>query len=63
MLTNYDGTSLEGFVRITKAGTLGQLEVDVDGGGDNFVTLAYIRNGRGLDAEQLWTDGDLLIIA
>ena len=63
MLTNYDGSSIAGHVRIVSQGTLGMLEVDADGGGDDFVAIAQIRNGRHLDAEQLWIDGDLLIIA
>ena len=61
MLSNYDGSSIAGHVRIEKQGTIGRLEVDVDGGGDNFIPLVYIRGGRGLDAQDLWTGDDLLI--
>ncbi|MCP1169281.1 family 16 glycosylhydrolase [Limimaricola litoreus] len=61
ILTGYDGLGILGHIRIAAQGTMGRLEVDVDGGGDNFTMLAYIRNGRALDAETLWTNGDILI--
>ena len=62
MFTGYDGTDISGFVQIVAQGTKGRIEVDLDGGGDDFTMLAYIRNGRYLDAETLWHDGDLLIV-
>ncbi|WP_281826331.1 family 16 glycosylhydrolase [Jannaschia rubra] len=61
ILSGFDGSDLSGHIRIVNQGTLGRIEIDADGGGDDFAMLAYIRNGRGLDAAQLWADGDILI--
>ena len=61
MLSNYDGSSIAGHVRIADQGTIGRLEVDADGGGDDYVPLVSIRDGRGLDAQELWAGDDLVI--
>ena len=47
-------------MRIADQGTIGRLEVDADGGGD-YVPLVSIRDGRGLDAQELWAGDDLLV--
>ncbi|MEM8848688.1 MAG: hypothetical protein AAGE03_01500, partial [Pseudomonadota bacterium] len=61
ILTGFDGADLSGHIQIARQGTLGLIQVDMDGGGDAFVQIGIIRNGRNLDAQTMFDDGDLLI--
>ncbi|MEM7641564.1 MAG: type I secretion C-terminal target domain-containing protein, partial [Pseudomonadota bacterium] len=61
LLTGFDGSDLSGHVEIVAQGTLGAIQIDADGGGDSFVAFGIIRNGRNLDAQTMFDDGDLLI--
>ena len=47
------------WMRFTKVGTLGELQVDLDGNG--FATLASFRNGRELTVDQLMSAGALAV--
>ncbi len=49
------------FVQITDNGTHSFLKIDADGGGDNFVQIAFLVNVTGLTDEQaLETSGNLI---
>ena len=50
------------FVQITDDGTHSYLSVDVDGGADNFVQIAELRNVTGLTDEQALVDDGYLIV-
>ncbi|MCP5347359.1 MAG: type I secretion C-terminal target domain-containing protein [Gammaproteobacteria bacterium] len=63
LLTAYDPLSdaITDFVQITDDGTDSTLKVDVDGGADNFVTIATIEGITGLtDEAALETSGNLI---
>lgn len=53
---------LTDFVQITDDGTHTTVSVDQNGGGDNFVAVASLRNVTGLtDEDQLVSDGNLIV--
>lgn len=53
---------LTDFVQITDNGTDTTVSVDQNGGGDNFVAIATLRNATGLtDEDQLVSDGNLIV--
>jgi Ca2+-binding RTX toxin-like protein len=63
LLTEYDPLTeaLTDFVQITTSASHSNLAVDVDGGGNNFVHFAQIRNVTGLtDEDALVASGNLL---
>jgi len=63
LLTGYDPLTdaIEDFVQITDNGTHSYLAVDTDGGADNFVQVAELRNVTGLtDEDALETAGNLI---
>ncbi len=64
LLTAYDPLTdaITDFVRITDNGTNSFVAVDVDGGSDNFRTLAAIHNTTGLTDEQALVDNGTLIV-
>lgn len=54
--------ALSDFVQITDDGTDSTVSVDQDGGGDNFVAVATVKNVTGLtDEDQLVLDGNLIV--
>ncbi len=63
ILSGYDPLTdaITDFVQITESGSNSYLNVDADGGADNFVQIAYLYNAIGLtDEEALETAGDLI---
>jgi len=63
LLIGYDPLTdaITDFVQITESGTNSYLNVDADGGADNFVQVAYIYNETGLtDEDALQTSGNLI---
>lgn len=63
LLIGYDPLTdaITDFVQITESGGSSYLNVDADGGADNFVQVAYIHNATGLtDEEALETSGNLI---
>ena len=63
ILSGYDPLTdaITDFVQITESGSNSYLNVDADGGADNFVQIAYLYNTTGLtDEEALETSGDLI---
>lgn len=65
LLSNYDPLTdaISDFVQFTTSGSTnahGAISVDVDGGADNFVLIAYITDQPSLDAETLETSGNLI---
>jgi len=67
LLIGYDplADAIGDFVSFTSAGSTGAhgaISIDVDGGADNFVLIAYITNQPNLDAETLETSGNLITV-
>tara|TARA_R110000868_G_scaffold390055_10_gene659585 strand:- start:4017 stop:7256 length:3240 start_codon:yes stop_codon:yes gene_type:complete len=65
LLQGYDAVTdaITDFVQITESGSNSYLSVDADGGGDNFVQIAYIYNETGLtDEDALETSGNLITV-
>ena len=65
VLSGYDPLTdaITDFVQITESGSNSYLNVDADGGADNFVQIAYLYNVTGLtDEEALETAGDLVTV-
>jgi Ca2+-binding RTX toxin-like protein len=63
LLIGYDPLTdaITDFVQITESGGSSYLNVDADGGADNFVQVAYIYNATGLtDEDALETSGNLI---
>jgi Ca2+-binding RTX toxin-like protein len=63
LLIDYDPLTdaITDFVQITESGGSSYLNVDTDGGADNFVQVAYIYNATGLtDEDALETSGNLI---
>ena len=63
LLIGYDPLTdaITDFVQITESGSNSYLNVDADGGADNFVQVAYIYNETGLtDEDALETSGNLI---
>ena len=63
LITGYDPLTdaISDFVQITESGSNSYLNVDANGGADNFVQVAYIYNQTGLsDEEALETSGNLI---
>jgi Ca2+-binding RTX toxin-like protein len=63
ILNGYDPLTdaITDFVQITEDGSNSYLNVDADGGADNFVQIAYLYNATGLtDEEALETSGNLI---
>ncbi|WP_444994749.1 Ig-like domain-containing protein [Aliikangiella sp. IMCC44359] len=63
LLEGYDPLTdaLTDFVQITESGSNSYLSVDANGGGDNFIQVAYIYNQTGLtDENALETSGNLI---
>ncbi len=63
LLVNYDALAdaISDFVQITDSGVHSVLAVDVNGGADNFVSIATLHNVTGLsDEEALETSGTLI---
>jgi Ca2+-binding RTX toxin-like protein len=60
VLENYDG-NIDGFVRFVAGGSGVLFQVDFDGGGDNFVTLATLAglSATTINAQQMLDDGNL----
>src|SRR5690606_11834630 len=65
ILTGYDplDSDLADFVRLTEAGRNTKLEVDVDGAlnGGNFVHIATLSRTNSLDADDMLTNGLLIL--
>lgn len=66
--TSYDGGlggPLSDFVKIEPAGADGQLQIDADGsvGGPNWITLAILLGGAGLDLGTLLLHGNLDVVS
>ncbi len=65
LLIGYDPLTdaITDFVQITESGSNSYLNVDADGGADNFVQVAYIYNETGLtDEDALETSGNLITV-
>ena len=65
LLEGYDPLTdaITDFVQITESGSNSYLNVDADGGADNFVQVAYIYNQTGLtDEDALVTSGNLITV-
>ncbi len=65
LLIGYDALTdaITDFVQITESGSNSYLNVDADGGADNFVQVAYIYNETGLtDEDALETSGNLITV-
>ncbi len=65
LIAGYDPLTdaISDFVQITESGSHSYLSVDADGGGDNFVQVAYIYNETGLtDEEALESSGNLITV-
>jgi Ca2+-binding RTX toxin-like protein len=63
LLSGFDPVSsaLDDFVRLSEAAGNTTIEVDADGGGDSFQTLAVIQGVTGLDADNMRTNGNLIV--
>ena len=65
ILSGYDplNDAITDFVQITESGSNSYLNVDADGGADNFVQIAYLYGANGLtDEEALEASGDLVTV-
>ncbi len=62
ILVGYDPLTdaIADFVSITDNGTDSFVAVDVDGGADNFITIAQLNGVTGLNAQDMETDGNLI---